>query len=214
MDPTAGGALRTARALLVAATALSTAAAAHLAAGGTAPRSDVAAALLALTTAALLPVSGPRTFRVSVLAPVGAVLQVVLHHAFTAAAAGTGAGTPAVGRAGHHPGTPVAVPGAAAGRQVVPVDAEPVLHDLPMLLAHVAAAVATAVVLVATDRAARAAAAWLTRVLPLLVRTTAPVAAKPRPLPVTARPRPASPGAALGSSARRRGPPARLRVAP
>lgn len=205
VDPTAGGALRTARALLVAGTAFATAAGAHLAAGGGTPPPHVAAALLALTAAAVLPVSGVRAFRVRVLAPVGAALQVALHHALAAAGAG-GAGAAGGGSAHHVRAGAVRADAAAAP---VPADAHVLLHDLPMLLAHGAAAVLTAVVLVATDRAARAATGRLAGVLPLLAHPTAPVRVTRRPsAPVAAQPPLAPVGAALGPSARRRGPPA------
>lgn len=207
MDPTEGGALRAARAVLVAATALATAAAGHLAAGGAVPGPVVVGALLAVTTVAVLPVSGARTFRARVLVPVGVALQVVLHHALTLLPARPSAGTP-----GHHGPTPVHAGTATA---LPPADAALPLHADPrMLLAHVVAAVATAVVLAATDRAARTTAAWLSWVLPLLAHAAVPAWTAPRSVPVDAAPVAAAPGAALGPAARRRGPPAPVRVGP
>ncbi|WP_136517861.1 hypothetical protein [Cellulomonas telluris] len=212
MDPTAGAALRTARALLVAATALASAGAAHLSAGGAVPAPAAVAALLAVTTVAVLPLGGPRTFRVRVLAPAGAVLQVALHHAFTLL----------------HPASPVTTPthhaaGAAVRAVVAPTGTTPPGHgdpaalghgDLPMVVAHAAAALATALLLVATDRAARAAAGWLSRVVPLLAHAALPAWPAPRPLPAGSPLVAAHSGAALGSAARRRGPPVAVRPGP
>ncbi|MFC8190165.1 hypothetical protein ACFUMH_00730 [Cellulomonas sp. NPDC057328] len=209
MDPTTGTgahravpAVRPGRAVLVAAASLAAAAGAHHAAGGAVPRPGVLAALGALAAVVALPVSGRRTSRLAVLVPAGALAQVLLHQALTVLTSAPLGTTPTAGAPAHHPATTALPPGAVASA---------LHHDPRMLLAHAAAALATAVVLVATDRAGAAARAWLSWALPLLA---GPPAAR-----VPARPaRPVPPPVllpvvtVLGGVAPRRGPPAGVRA--
>ncbi|MFS0705655.1 hypothetical protein AB6N23_14170, partial [Cellulomonas sp. 179-A 9B4 NHS] len=162
------------------------------------PRPGVLVALGALAAVVALPVSGRRTSRLAVLVPAGAVAQVLLHQALTVLTSAP----PVAGAPVHHPASTALPPGAVASA---------LHHDPRMLLAHAAAALATAVALVATDRAGAAARTWLSWALPLLAGTpAAPVPARPaRPVPP---PLPLPVSSVLGGVAPRRGPPAGVRA--
>ncbi|MBD8079611.1 hypothetical protein [Cellulosimicrobium arenosum] len=174
---------------VLASTSLTVGAVAHATAGGHVPGTPSLVVLGALTVALCALVARARS-RVLVLVPFLALLQLVLHHGFMLAGAmpgGAAGSMPAM--AGEHT--------AQAGHGV----------GAAMLVTHAAAVVVTAVLLAATERAARLAIAVWTWLLPALLGILVPVPpARPATVPFTAR------GArtlqqVLRSVAPRRGPP-------
>lgn len=219
--------VRAVRAVVLATTSLTVAAAAHATAGGGLPDGAGLAALAALTVGLATLVARVRS-RALVQVPFLAVVQVVLHHGFTMLATTggplRGAGTLPATMPGH-----ASAPGFAADRAAhaahavaswsggylspggqLPGAPEHVAHGTgpAMLGAHAVAVVVTAALLAASERAATFALALWTGLLPVLLGVLLPVPTSPRPVvlhPVrSARP--------LARAARtvlsRRGPPA------
>lgn len=197
---------------LVASTAFLLAAGAHVGAGGRVPSGIGLVALLTLTVVVAATVSRWR-LRVSVLAPVAGLLQLVLHHGFDWFSASAAAGTVgAPGMTGMTGMTPTAGQLAAlAGPGAHP--SAPAAHMTmtgggPMLWAHVVGTLLTTVLLVLGDRAAERTLVWWTAVLPALLA----VAGQPvRPVLRTSVDRvvPVLRTLVVGGGTGRRGPPRR-----
>ena len=146
--------LRIPRALAVAGTVLSLAAAAHVSAGGELPAPPVLAALAALATLAVAPLTGTK-----MTAPVlpGYLLagQFALHQGLSAMS-GPAVSVARPGAHGHY-GRILPVPGPSEALQVMPA-ADPAGA---MLGLHVLATLATSLVLARTEASLWALAAWL-----------------------------------------------------
>ena len=170
MPAPATGALRLARAGLVALVTVALAALAHVLAGGALPPFVVVATLTAVVLAAAVVLTARR------LGPVGAVAllgvgQLAVHSSFSLVTSMTC--LPATVHA-HHPGM---VMGPQAACTAVDPLAQPVLGSSAMLVLHAVATVVAALVLVGADRALWWLAAWLRPLLGL----PAPVVAVVRP---------------------------------
>ncbi len=175
MPPPATGPLRLVRAGMVAVVTVALATLAHLLAGGGLPPVVV---LIALTAFAL---AAAAVLTARTLGPVGAVAllgvgQLALHSAFSLfTSMACMSGPPSA----HHAGTAMQCTAADAG------SAQPLLGGSTMLVLHVAATLAAALVIVGADRALWWLAAWLRP----LVDSAAPVVVVPRavlPTPVEA----------------------------
>ena len=193
------GLLRLARAGLVAVVTVALAALAHVVAGGVLPPFVVVAALTALVLAAAVVLTGRR------LGPVGAVAllgvgQLAVHSAFSLVTSvaclpdGTGV---AVGHV-HHAG--MQMPACSAVAPSIPA----ALGSSAMLVLHVVATLAAALVIVGADRALWWLAAWLRP----LVGGPAPAVVVPQPAVPAAPEIPWSVHAWWRDVAPRRGPPA------
>jgi hypothetical protein len=212
--------LRVVRAVVLATTSLTVAAAAHASAGGELPDGAGLSVLGALTVALATLVARARS-RVLVQVPFLVVVQVLLHHGFAllAAPAGTPRGAVALpaGMPGH-----ASAPGFAAdhaahalttssgGLLVGAAEHAHVAHAVgpAMLGAHAAAVVVTAAVLAASERAAALAFSLWTWLVPVLLGAALPVPAS-RPGSVPRVERVVRPFArAARSVVSRRGPPA------
>lgn len=188
--------LRIPRALAVAGTVLSLAAAAHVSAGGELPAPQVLAALAALATLAAAPLTGAK---MTAPALAGYLLagQFAVHQVFSAL---SGPAVSAARPAAHVHGGPILpVPGPETFIQVTPA-ADPAAA---MLGLHVLATLATALVLARTEASLWALAAWLR----ILIEPPVPGGMLPvLRLAVIGGRRPARRGSALGEVPAR-GPP-------
>lgn len=197
--------VRVVRATMTAATVLALAAGAHRLGGGTLPPLAVLAALGSLV---LLVTTVLSRWHLSftVLLPVLGAAQYALHHALGALAVPGDTSVPALGM--HAAMSGGGLPSAATpGMGTMAGMAGPM--PLSMTLAHAAATVVAALVLVGGDRAARMALHWWSTVLPLIRdRRPSPVV-RIRPLVPVPVVHPARPCAALRRSDPRRGPPMR-----
>ncbi|MBO0610613.1 hypothetical protein [Myceligenerans salitolerans] len=210
-----GQVMRIVRTLLLASTSLSLATLAHGLGGGELPGAGPMAALAVLTLSASCVVAGLRP-RVWVLVPFLGALQLFLHQALSwsasagAAATGAAAATDSVrllGHAGHHAGHHAGLAGTADVARSTATVAHDHLTNPRMAALHVAAILATAVLMAAGEAMARVALHVFGHVLVVLVATPR-VPAPPRR---TARPRPAAAPTPLSvlvaRSTPRRGPP-------
>lgn len=153
----ADGAVRVARAVLLAAVTVGFSAGAHVMAGGAPPSATglVLAGSVVLAATSLL---GRRRLHPATLVPVLLALQSALHLGFQALArptalAATSSGGGGAGHAGHHgQHDPVPAPELLLG-DTVPAAAAHAHGHVAMLLAHVAAIVAITVLAVGADRA-------------------------------------------------------------
>ncbi|QOT20000.1 hypothetical protein [Paenarthrobacter sp. YJN-5] len=143
------------RAAGVALTALVLAAAAHVLAGGELPALPVLSALAAVVTLTAVVLAG-RKMTTPVLAAYLGICQAALHLAFSAL---SGPGTPVNDLSGHHP----AAPGPGPGGGGVPGVHDHLSADMSagMLAMHVAAVLATALVMAKGEAAVWALASWL-----------------------------------------------------
>lgn len=229
--------VRRVRELLVVATTLALAAGAHLLAGGALPTTAlpvvalVATVLPAAVWLARRPLTLPR------LLPVLVALQVALHVELSVLAAPAGSAAPELGTGGPHAGHAAHSATLGALASAGPATAGPTtagtsvgttaagttaahhhldllaLSSAPMLLAHLAAVVATALVLAAGDRAARTVVAWMSAVVVLVLDARVPVPERAR-VAVVDRLRPWRALLRLAPGGLRfRGPPAALAVA-
>ncbi|RYV51681.1 hypothetical protein [Pengzhenrongella frigida] len=188
-EPGGGAAIRGGRAITTSAVALSLGAGAHALGGGALPSTLVLVALGALV---LLPATAlaRRQLRLWTLLPALAVLQVAVHAVLSfLSPAGLSVVVDPAPSSGHaHGGAPGLasdlVQGGAAS--VGLAAASPLLHvhagvsSVGMLVAHAAAILVTAALLVGADGAARRALHWLRAVVPLLgLRVAGPVVASP-----------------------------------
>jgi len=183
--------MRAARAVVTSAVVAALAAAAHTAGGGQLPSVPVLAALGALVLLTVM-VLARWQLRLWTLLPVLAGLQAALHGALSFLAPGTASAVvnPAWTHAHGAAQAPFALvssspmlPGHEMAAMPVMSAAMPVMSAaMPaMLLAHAAATVVTALVLVGADDAARRTACWLRAILPLIVSpAVGPIAAVAR----------------------------------
>ncbi|WP_265521540.1 hypothetical protein [Oerskovia flava] len=190
------------RTVLLSTTTLGVAATAHATGGGELPTGLGLLALGSLTVAVSSAAARARA-RVLVLVPLLALLQLVLHHGFSILAAPP-AGTSLPGVMTHHGTTALA--GAATG------SVAHTTHGVgaPMLAAHAAAVLLTAVALVASERAAGFALAvwsWLLPALTDVFRPSTPARARTTP---TGPVRTTALARLVRTAAPRRGPPVRL----
>ena len=208
MSPPATGPLRLARGAVVAVVTLALAALAHVVAGGALPPFVVVLTLAALFLAAAVVLTGRR------LGPVGAVAllgvgQTAAHSTFSLFTAVTCTPTDPAALVGHqhHAGMDMT----STCTAVDPGLGQPMLGGYAMLVLHVVATLAVALVLVGADRALWWLAAWLSP----LVGGPARAVLVPRPaLPAPAGV-PWSPHAWWRDVAPLRGPPAwQSRTAP
>ncbi|PJI93599.1 hypothetical protein [Luteimicrobium subarcticum] len=174
--------LRGTRTGLVASTSFALAAGAHLGAGGRVPSGLGLGALLTLTLVVAVGLArGP--LRAAVVVPVVGGLQVALHHGFewfTAVPAGasvssgmaTGmSGAPSA--TGHPFGGVAGADGATHAALAAATPTMASMHSSSMLAVHVVATLATTVLLVVGDRAARRTVLWWTAVLPVVLAVVA-----------------------------------------
>jgi hypothetical protein len=208
--------MRAARAVVTSAVVAALAAAAHTAGGGQLPSVPVLAALGALVLLTVT-VLARWQLRLWTLLPVLAGLQAALHGALSFLAPGTASAVvnPAWTHAHGAAQAPFALVSSSPMLPGHEMAAMPVMSAaMPaMLLAHAAATVVTALVLVGADDAARRTVCWLRAVLPLIVSpSVAPIAAVARAVAAQA------PGfvliaRGLVASRPRRGPPLGLATA-
>jgi hypothetical protein len=200
VDPTTSSGLRVVRGALTAPTVLGLAVGAHTLGGGDLPPVLSLAALGSIVLLATVVLSQWRP-RLWYLVPVLGVGQLALHHALALLSGGRPlAHGSSLGM--HASMTPETV-----GSSAAPVlDGMATAMSPVMLMAHAAATVATALVLVGGDRAARMALHWWASVPPLhgLHRTPAPTSARPVPMLVPDIDRPC---ARMHRADPRRGPP-------
>lgn len=201
VDPTTRSGLRVVRGALTGATVSGLAVGAHQLGGGDLPPLLSLAALGSLVLLATTVLSRWR-LRLWLLAPVLAVGQLALHHALALLSSGQPLARGS--SAGMHASmTPHAVVSSAAPA----MDAMTTAMSPVMLMAHAAATVTAALVLVGGDRAARMALHWWASVPPLLHGLL------PAPAPTSARQVPTlmldvvRPCALRHGAAPRRGPP-------
>ena len=176
--------MRAARAVVTSAVVAALAAAAHTAGGGQLPSVPVLAALGALVLLTVT-VLARWQLRLWTLLPVLAGLQAALHGALSFLAPGTASAVvnPAWTHAHGAAQAPFALVSSSPMLPGHEMAAMPVMSAaMPaMLLAHAAATVVTALVLVGADDAARRTACWLRVVLPLIVSpAVGPIAAVAR----------------------------------
>lgn len=197
------GALRVARTVAVTAVVVGLAVAAHVAGGGRPPRA-LGIVGLALATGYVCAWMARRRLSLPVLAGVLAAGQWALHHTFDALEASCATTIVPAVHAGHTVAAgscepAAATAGLAAGQHLA-------APSWAMLLAHVVATIASALVLAAGERALWALCGLLATLLPALPRAAAPVAVPARRAPdVPAAPRPRR--AVLLRTSPRRGPP-------
>jgi len=197
--------VRVVRATLTAGTVLALAAGAHRLGGGTLPP---AAILVALGSIVLLATTFLSRWHLSlaVLLPVLGAAQYVLHTALGALVVPSEASVPALGM---HASMSAGALGGAAASGGPGTGGMASGMPVSMTLAHATATLATALVLVGGDRAARMALHWWNSVLPLVRDYRPAPAVRLRhlvPAPVVHLARPC---AALRRSDPRRGPPTR-----
>ena len=178
MPAPATGPLRLVRAGVVAAVTVALAALAHVLAGGSLPPFVVLVTLTAVALAAAVVVTAQRLAPAGALALLG-VGQLAVHSSFSlfttmACLPGPGDQAALFGHA-HHGGMVMQTQAACTAAD--PGLAQPVLGASAMLVLHVAATVAAAVVLAGADRALWWLAAWLSP----LIGIAAPAATVPRP---------------------------------
>ena len=189
--------LRIPRALAVAGTVLSLAAAAHVSAGGELPAPPVLAGLAALATLAAAPLTAAK-MNAPVLAGYLLAGQFALHQAFSAM---SGPAVSIARPAAHvHGGPSLPVPGPDTALQITPTT-DPAAA---MLGLHVLATLATALVLARAEASLWAVAAWLR----VLIEPPVPAGLPPvLRLAVIGGRRPARRGSALGKFPARGPPP-------
>lgn len=171
------------RALLVGATSLATATAAHAAAGGGAPRSALAVAVLAASVVPVAVGLARGALTLPRLLPVLGLLQALLHAelavlathgAHTGPAAGAGGRAGTAGHAAHGLDPAVLAPRLTADTTGAAAAGDG--HGgVLMTVAHVAAVVLVAAVLASGDRAARWVVTWMSAVTLLVRRATLPL---------------------------------------
>lgn len=232
LDPRAG-ALRAARALALAVTAVGIAAGAHLLGGGQLPPPLLLAGVVVAAVFAAHAATALRLTRLGALGLLGAA-QLALHTTFGLLAPGAAAapgGSLASAAAHVHGGVRAAAPAAppelaadlslrvpAAGAETawsmvsmasMGPSTGSALDAAPMLVAHVVATALTAVVLASADRSLWLLGAWLAPLVLLLVARVPLVPSRPG-APVPEAPGTAPHQPALSRGLTRRGPPRRL----
>jgi hypothetical protein len=168
------GPARLARASVVAVATVALALAAHVLGGGAPPSMTVLVPLAAVVLAGAVPFSGRRTGPLGAVALLGGG-QLALHHAFDLFGA---MGCAPTGQALGHAHAAHAVDVVCTGPTSHP---GAVLGASAMLVLHVVATLATALLIAGTDRALSWAVAWLRPLVALLAPVRLPVA---RLLPV------------------------------